>query len=108
LVHAEMVSGVVCSSCVLDPVDVAETASDSRHPERYRTYLATRPPQMEIDAIGLMIRLATEFGVRMHIVHVAAAGAVDAIASARAAGVPITAETCPHYLTFTADEVPDG
>jgi allantoinase len=87
---------------------------DDRGPEMaalqgsYATYLATRPPAAEVDAIRLMIRLAAEFRVRTHIVHVAAAEAVEAIAHARAGGVPITAETCPHYLTFTADEVPDG
>ena len=75
---------------------------------RYATYLATRPPAAEVDAIRLMIRLATEFSVHTHIVHVAAAEAVDEIARARASGVPITAETCPHYLTFAAEEVPDG
>jgi allantoinase len=63
---------------------------------------------MEVDAIRLMIRLASEFGVRTHIVHVAAAEAVEDIARARAARVPITAETCPHYLTFAAEDVPDG
>jgi allantoinase len=74
----------------------------------YASYLATRPPAAEVDAIQLMIRLATEFGVHTHIVHVAAAEAVDEIARARASGVPITAETCPHYLTFAAEDVPDG
>ena len=74
----------------------------------YTSYLATRPPAAEVDAIRLMVRLASEYGVRTHIVHVAAAEAVDGIARARASGVPITAETCPHYLTFAAEEVPDG
>jgi len=74
----------------------------------YTSYLATRPPAAEVDAIRLMVRLASEYGVRTHIVHVAAAEAVDEIARARASGVPITAETCPHYLTFAAEEVPDG
>ncbi len=74
----------------------------------YAAYLATRPPEAEVEAVRLMVRLAAEFGVRTHIVHVAAAEAVDVIAGARTAGVPITAETCPHYLTFAAEEVPDG
>src|SRR5262245_64643215 len=55
-----------------------------------------------------MIRLARDFAVRTHIVHVAAAEAVDEIRRAKSDGVPITAETCPHYLTFTAKEIPDG
>jgi allantoinase len=74
----------------------------------YSTYLATRPATSEVEAIRLMIRLAREFGVRTHIVHVAAAEAVEEIERAKAGGVRITAETCPHYLTFAAEEIPDG
>lgn len=74
----------------------------------YRTYLATRPPEAEVVAVELMIRLAAEFGTRTHIVHVSAARTVDILERARRAGVPISGETCPHYLTFTADDVPDG
>jgi allantoinase len=76
--------------------------------ESYRHYLATRPPEAEVEAIKLMIRLADEFAVLTHIVHVAAAGAVGELGRAQAAGVPITAEACPHYLTFNAEEIPDG
>ena len=67
-------------------------------------YLDTRPPEAEVEAIRLIVRLADEFAVLAHIVHVAAAGAVDELARAQAAGVPITAETCPHYLTFSAED----
>ena len=74
----------------------------------YATYLATRPPEAEVEAIRLVVRLAREFGVRVHIVHVAAAEAVAEIEQAKGDGVPITAETCPHYLTFAAEEIPDG
>jgi allantoinase len=74
----------------------------------YRAYLSSRPPEAEVDAIKMMIRLADEFAVLTHIVHVAAAEAVEALADAQAAGVPITAETCPHYLTFSADDIPEG
>jgi allantoinase len=70
--------------------------------------LATRPPDAEVAAIQLMIRLSREFGVHVHIVHVASAEAVDEIARAKSEGVRITAETCPHYLTFAAEEIPDG
>jgi len=55
-----------------------------------------------------MIDLAAAFSVPVHIVHVAAAGAVAEIARARERGVPITAETCPHYLTFGAGDIRDG
>jgi allantoinase len=74
----------------------------------YSAYLRTRPPEAEVEAIRMMARLASEFGVRTHIVHVAAAGAVEELARAQADGVPITAETCPHYLTFSAGEIADG
>jgi len=74
----------------------------------YASYLLSRPPAMELEAVRLLIRLAEEFRTRIHIVHVSSAEGVRAIAAARAAWVPITAETCPHYLTFAADEVPDG
>jgi allantoinase len=56
----------------------------------------------------MMARLSRQFGVRVHVVHVACADAIDVIARARADGAPITAETCPHYLTFAAEEVPRG
>ena len=75
---------------------------------QYSRYLATRPPEAEVAAIQMMVRLAREFGVHVHIVHVACAEAVAEIARAKAEGVRITAETCPHYLTFVAEEIPDG
>ena len=74
----------------------------------YAAYLATRPPEAEVEAIRLIVRLAQEFGARVHIVHVASAEAADEVARAKAEGVAITAETCPHYLTFAAEDVPDG
>jgi allantoinase len=105
LVHAE-------SPPVLEVVARAfqarERSPERAAPQRYGTYLSTRPPEAEVEAVKLMIRLASEFGARVHIVHVAAAGAVAEIARAKSRGVPITAETCPHYLTFAAAEIPDG
>jgi allantoinase len=77
-------------------------------PRRYSTWLASRPPEGELAAIALLTRLAREFNVRVHIVHLAAATALPTIALARAEGVPLTVETCPHYLTFAADEIADG
>jgi allantoinase len=74
----------------------------------YLTYLATRPPEAEVQAIRLMVRLSREFGARVHIVHVASAEAADEVARAKVDGVAITAETCPHYLTFAAEDIPDG
>ena len=76
--------------------------------QAYATYLSTRPPESEVAAIELMIRLASEFRARVHIVHVGCAEGATAVEHAKAAGVAITAETCPHYLAFAADEIPDG
>jgi allantoinase len=94
LVHAELPEDLVT------PAQPAHAA--------YATYLATRPPRAELDAIRLMSRLAAEFNTRVHIVHVSSAEGVAAIASAKADSVPISAETCPHYLTFAAAEIADG
>jgi len=74
----------------------------------YRDYEDTRPPEAESRAIELMAMLARETGVRVHIVHVSSAAGVDAIAGARAAGVHISGETCPHYLSIVDEEIPDG
>jgi allantoinase len=77
-------------------------------PRAYTTWLESRPPDAEHAAIELLIGLAHEFGARIHVVHLASAGAIDAIAAARARGVRITVETCPHYLTFAAGEIAHG
>jgi len=77
-------------------------------PASYRDYMATRPAAAEVDAIRLVASLARETGACVHIVHVSSAGGVDAVDEARSGGVRITAETCPHYLTFSASDVPDG
>ena len=75
---------------------------------RFAAWAATRPVSAETSAIELLVRLAEQHRARVHIVHVSSAAAVLLIAAARARGVRITAETCPHYLTFTADDVADG
>ncbi len=77
-------------------------------PRRYADYLATRPPKFERDAIALMIELCRETECPTHIVHLADAGCLPMLREARQAGLPLTVETCPHYLTFTAEEIPDG
>ena len=78
------------------------------NPRAYATWLASRPPQAEADAIAMLIRLCREFRAPIHIVHVAAAEALPLIAKARAQGLPLTAETCPHYLSFSAEDIGDG
>jgi len=74
----------------------------------YATYLATRPASWENEAIRLLIRLGRETGAAIHVVHLSSAEAVGDIEAAQAAGLVFSAETCPHYLTLTAEGVPAG
>jgi allantoinase len=76
--------------------------------KRYATYLASRPDQAEVDAIRLLIELSRRYGCRVHIVHLATAEALPDLRAARTEGLPITVETCPHYLHFSAEEIADG
>ena len=75
---------------------------------RYADFLASRPRAAEDTAIAGLLELAAETGARVHILHLSSADALPLIARAKRAGLPVTAETCPHYLTLTAEEVPDG
>jgi allantoinase len=77
-------------------------------PRAYDTFLATRPAEAEASAIRTIARLADEYHVTAHIVHVSSAAGVEAVAAAQTAGVRLTAETCPHYLTFMSSEIDDG
>lgn len=74
----------------------------------HETWRRSRPPDAERAAVELLVTLAREFGTRIHIVHLASAEAVEAVRQARKNGVLITGETCPHYLTFASEEIPDG
>jgi allantoinase len=74
----------------------------------YARFLASRPAEAEESAIARLAGHARDTGARVHVVHLADADAVPRLVRARAEGVRITAETCPHYLTFGAEEVPDG
>jgi len=93
IVHAELPGPIKTS-------DVS--ASD------YRTFLESRPRAAENEAIELMIRLSREFNTRVHIVHLSSADAIPMLRQAQREGVRITAETCPHYLHFAAEEIPQG
>ena len=73
----------------------------------YRTYLDSRPEEAEIEAVRLLIRLCREYRCRTHVVHLSAAGALGELRQARAEGLPLTVETCPHYLFFEAERIPD-
>lgn len=74
----------------------------------YSTWLRSRPAEAEVAAIELMLLLCREFGFRLHVVHLATGLAFDSLRSARAQGLPVTVETCPHYLHFEADQIADG
>ncbi|NCG19458.1 MAG: allantoinase AllB [Rhodobacterales bacterium] len=80
---------------------------DELAPQSYAKYLASRPKRWEDEAIAMMIRLVRDTGCRVHIVHLSSSTALPLLAAARAEGLPITVETCPHYLCLTAQEVPD-
>jgi allantoinase len=77
-------------------------------PREYGTWLASRPPAAEAEAIALVIRLAAEYGTRAHIVHLATATALPLVRDARERGVRLTVETCPHYLNFAAEDIAAG
>jgi allantoinase len=89
------------------PIEAA-TAGRAGDPRSYATYLATRPDAAEVEAVRLLLRLCRERPFPLHIVHVASAEVLPLLAAARREGLPVTAETCPHYLTFTAEEIADG
>lgn len=74
----------------------------------YRRYLASRPSAWEVDAIKLLIELSEKTGGRVHVVHLATADALPMIAAARAGSGRVTVESCPHYLHFCAEQIPDG
>jgi allantoinase len=76
--------------------------------QEYGTYLASRPQEAEASAIGLMIKMMAEYPTRVHIVHLSSAKSLTAIRAARDRELPITVETCPHYLAFAAQMIHDG
>lgn len=78
------------------------------HVQAYAHYLGSRPKAWENNAVNLMIDLCRKHHCPVHIVHVSSAEALEAIAVAKAAGLPVTAETCAHYLFFHAEAIPDG
>lgn len=98
LVHAELAG----------PIDAAAKNLRDADWRIYATYLASRPDQAELDAIRLMIRLCRQYRFRLHIVHLSTALALEELHNARAEGLPITVETCPHYLHFAAEKIADG
>lgn len=74
----------------------------------YADFLASRPDDAEATAVAGLLETARRTGARVHILHVSSAAVLPLLRRARADGVRVTAETCPHYLTLAAEQVPDG
>jgi allantoinase len=120
IVHAEVPGPISRAGIPVCPVDSGSASPKKgtdknvcptlsyRNATRYETFLASRPRAAENEAVALMIKLSREFGCRVHIVHHSSADALPMLREAKLAGLKITAETCPHYLTFAAEEIPDG
>jgi allantoinase len=98
LVHAELE----------DPIEAVAASIADQDPREYRTFLRSRPREAEDAAIALMVELCRETGARIHIVHHSSSDSLDLLRAARSEGLPITVETCPHYLTFAAEDIADG
>ncbi len=90
------------------PIELATARLGQADRRSFRTFLASRPPAAEVAAVELLIELVRTTGCRLHVVHVAAAEVLPLLAAARTAGLPVSGETCPHYLFFSAEEVADG
>jgi allantoinase len=82
--------------------------SPAPHGRGYGSFLSSRPDASEEDAVALVIDTARDTAARMHVVHVSSARVLPMLAEAKRSGVRVTAETCPHYLTFAAEDIPDG
>lgn len=100
LVHAELAG----------PIDAAceRIATEGLDWRKYATYLASRPDEAELVAIEEMLRLCRKYKFRMHIVHLATSQAIPMLRAAKAEGLPVTSECCPHHLHFAAEQIPDG
>jgi len=95
LVHAELPGPIAEAALALKDADWCE----------YATYLQSRPAEAEIEAIRLLIDTCRRHRLHVHVVHLATMQALDELDAARAEGLPITVETCPHYLYFAAEDV---
>ncbi len=85
-----------------------EAASSTDDPRAYTTYLHSRPPEWEDAAVALLIELSEQTGCPVHVVHLSSMGSIAQLRAAKARGVRVTAETCPHYLCLLAEDIPDG
>jgi allantoinase len=89
-----------------DPDEIGHAANAGGR--AYADFLASRPRRAENLAIEHLIEQSRATGCRIHILHVSSADALPLIRAAKGDGVRISAETCPHYLTFLAEEIPEG
>jgi allantoinase len=92
------------------PLDDAERKLAAEHadPRRYATYLRSRPKAAEDQAIAMIIELVRKHRCPAHIVHLSSSTALPLLKAAMDEGLPVSAETCLHYLTFAAEEIDDG
>ncbi|XP_076385534.1 allantoinase isoform X2 [Megachile rotundata] len=86
----------------------SECTTPTGDPSCFRTFVQSRPHEMEVSAIKMICQWCKASNVRCHIVHLSTAEALDLIKEAKQCGAPLTAETCHHYLLFSSEEVPKG
>jgi len=98
LVHAELP----------DCIDAATKNLEGADWTQYPTYLQSRPETAELSAIELLISLCREYEFRLHIVHLSASQALPTLRAVRLEGLPVSVETCPHYLHFQAEAISRG
>jgi allantoinase len=98
LVHAELPA----------PIDEATAKLANADWSLYETYLQSRPEAAELSAIRMLLSACREFKFRLHIVHLSASKALPELRAAREEGLPVSVETCPHYLHLTAEAIPQG
>ncbi len=101
LVHAELPGPIEAAAAVLE----AEPGLDRRS---YASFLRSRPRAAENDAVALLLELVAEVDAAVHVVHLSSADPLPWLREAQQAGLPISAETCPHYLCLSAEQIPDG
>jgi allantoinase len=97
LVHAELDPSINAAVAHLNATNADWT--------KYGTYLASRPDEAELDAIEMLLELCREHRFRLHIVHLSTARALPLLAAAKREGLPVTAETCPHFLHLNAETI---
>jgi allantoinase len=98
LVHAELAG----------PIDRATAALAEADWSHYSTYLQSRPDEAELAAIRLLLSLCRQYGFRLHIVHLSSGHALPELRAARVEGLPVSVETCPHYLYLSAETIANG